>query len=243
MNGLLRGASYVFAAVAALFVAMAVLSLLDRDMGLTPSGRNALDLDTSARTQALVQLAVGAAAMAFGWRRRFEGWTDAVAVGGAMVWTWVGWTQPSPAAWMVAPAFLLPWLLLVVDVPPRHRVVMLAVQWLASAMLLETLTRSPASTMVITALGAVHLVLAWTTLRDTHLRHVPIAFGAVFAVGAFAVSAYFLATGPTLDRLWATLVPVVALLALWKMADGTLLAKASLPVLVRRTPTQSPAAA
>ncbi|HET6398036.1 MAG TPA: hypothetical protein VFH47_00600 [Candidatus Thermoplasmatota archaeon] len=232
MKPWLRVVRYCAAALVGL--AAAVATLLGVHAPGSGTGKPAeLYLAQTEALQTLTFVVLGAGAMAWGWRKRFAGWHDELAVAGAAMWTLAGFVMPDPGAAAVLPGFLLPWLLLVVGLPARHRVVLLGTQWLSSIMLLETLGQSAASTVGVATLGALHLALVWTTLRDTPLRWVPLAFGAVLAATAFAVAAAFLVAEPTLRRGAAILVPLAAIGALTLMARGRILAHARVPLLLR----------
>jgi len=182
-------------------------------------------------------------ALAWGW---WSGFSDAGGHAGTFaLWAlaFIGFVPDRPDLPLVLLLFLLPWLLLVVAMPTRHRLQLLVVQWLTSVLFLQTVTQSTASTVAILVLSLAHLVLVWTGLRGTRLAVVPLGVGAVLGLASLATAVSFLALAPSWGRVGATLASLAILAGVAGLQMGKLLRHFRLPELVPlRAPRPSPRA-
>jgi hypothetical protein len=229
----LRIALYAALVVAAIFL---LVTLSKSDLGGASPTPGLAGYEEALRTRQTVT-AVAGTAVAFGlmgaaWLRRFAGPWDAAGVLGAWMCALTGYVEQPPSTWLLLPAFLAPWALLFVELAPRHRIVLLLMQWLTSIKFLETLTASTASTLAVAALGVLHLVLVWVGLRGSPLGRVPLLVGAILGGVGAAVTLVFLAVEPTPRRLLALVPSVALLLAVGLLAKGKLLAGARLPTVL-----------
>jgi hypothetical protein len=183
-----------------------------------------------------VMLLAPYALMAWAWWRRFEGEADLVGVLGAWVATLTGYALPQVQPWMLWAPFLLPWALLLVELPARHRVLLLVVQWLSSIAFLEGATHSTASTTAVAALSVAHLVLVWASLRGSPLAGVPLLAGLLIGLASLLVSVAFLAQGASAGRWEAVAASLALLAAVGLLHKGWLLPRARMPSLVRMRP-------
>jgi hypothetical protein len=202
-----RGPGFVFLCLLAAAFALALLTVffIVGDFDSTPASQRAKDLTVAV----VVAGAIGL--LAFAWRQRFDLLGEGAGLLGLFLLVLIGYTDPTPAAWEVLPAFLLPWALLVVELPNRHRIVLLVAQWLASAMLLEVWAGETATTILF-GLGLAHVAAVWATLPEGPLRRVPIAVGALIVATTFGAALWFTLQEPTARR-FAFLAVCVGLFA------------------------------
>jgi hypothetical protein len=168
------------------------------------------------------------------WQWRLDRAGEALGLFGLFGLVLLGYADPAPPAWSVLPAFLLPWALLVVELPQRHRIVLLAVQWLSSAMLLEVWTGEVATTLLF-ALALAHVGAVWATLPEGPVRRVPVAFGALVVATTLGASVWFLASEPTGRRAALVAVFVLILVGFAMLVKSGRLRTLRVPVLVRAT--------
>jgi hypothetical protein len=168
------------------------------------------------------------------WQRRLDAVGEALGLFGLFGLVLLGYADPAPPAWSVLPAFLLPWALLVVELPQRHRIVLLVVQWLASSMLLEVWTGEVATTLLF-ALALAHVGAVWATLPEGPVRKVPVAFGAIVVAMTLGASVWFLAAEPTGRRAAVVAVVVALIVGFVMLVKSGRLRSLRVPVLVRAT--------
>jgi hypothetical protein len=228
-----------YAALAGLAIFLLVLISKPNLLGVSPDPTDPVSYIQVRHDRSVVAILLGTAVagslMAAAWARRFRGAWDAVGVAGAWMCAFTGYVDQAPEPWLLLPAFLAPWALLFVELAPRHRIVLLFMQWLTSIKFLETMTASTANTLVIAALGVLHLVLVWVSLRGSPLGRVPLLVGAILGGAGAAVTLAFLAVDPTPQRLLALVPSAALLLAVGLLAKGKLLAGARLPEVMMPT--------
>lgn len=179
-------------------------------------------------------LVAGCALIAFGWRLGLDRIGERYALLGVFMLALTGlMDSQEPLWWAVLPAVVLPWAFLLVDLDPRHRMLLLGVQWLSSASMLEAWTGEVA-TVTLLAFGLLHAVAVGASLPLGRMRYAPVAVGVAIGLTTFVAALMFFVAGPTWQRGAVMLVGLLLLAAFLWLARTKTMDAVRLPILVKR---------